>query len=109
MGVLSTLLSIVPRRRELPAAPAAVVLPVGPALPARREGVRGALARKRPARSKRYYTAGNNAEFLSWNPGMVSADSAIYQNLNLMKARARDLARNNDYVVQFLRLLKANV
>ena len=58
---------------------------------------------------KRFYTVGDSASFLGWNTSLVSADTALYRNLNLMKARTRDLARNNDYIRHFLRLLRSNV
>lgn len=60
-------------------------------------------------RGKRFFTAGESKAFIGWDPHLVSADTAIYGNLVLMKARARDLARNNDYIKQFLRLLRSNV
>lgn len=64
-----------------------------------------------PPRRKRYsyFSAGEQADFLGWQSSPVSADVALYQNLNLVKARCRDLARNNDYVRNFLRLLVSNV
>lgn len=78
-------------------------------LPPRRESV-GLEERRAPARlSRRFYTVGSTAGFMGWDVDTVSADSALYFNINRMKARARDLARNNDYCRAFLRLLRANV
>lgn len=58
---------------------------------------------------KRFFTVGESKAFIGWEPSLVSADTALYGNLNMMKARARDLARNNDYMKHFLRLLVSNV
>lgn len=63
-----------------------------------------------PAKAqRRYYSAGSTAEFLSWNTPNVSADTALYLHMNVIKGRCRDLARNNDYCREFLRLLESNV
>lgn len=58
---------------------------------------------------QRFFTVGDNAALLGWDTPLVSADTAIYKNLNAMKARCRDLSRNNDYIRSFLRLLRSNV
>ena len=58
---------------------------------------------------RRFYNVGKQANFLGWNTPTVNIDTAIYQNLNLMKGRCRDLARNNDYIIHFLRLAVSNV
>lgn len=64
----------------------------------------------RPGKAgRRFYSAASNASYLSWDTTTVSADGALYFNLNVIKARARDLARNNDYARHFLRLLESNV
>ncbi len=60
-------------------------------------------------RRKRFFSAGESAGFLGWDVQNVSADSAIYSNLNKIKARTRDLARNNDYVRNALRHIISNV
>ncbi|MDB6078158.1 MAG: putative phage portal protein [Akkermansiaceae bacterium] len=87
--------------------------PVGSALPKRFDEVAASLRSDTsgaPARRGRsYYAAASGASYLSWDVQNVSADTALYFNLNRIKARARDLARNNDYARQFLRLLEANV
>lgn len=36
-------------------------------------------------------------------------NQSLYRNLRVLRARSRDLARNNDYARQFLRMLKTNV
>ena len=58
---------------------------------------------------RRFYGAGSSAGYLSWDVENVSGDAALYFNLNRIKARTRDLARNNDYARHFLRLLESNV
>jgi lambda family phage portal protein len=98
--------------REAPPAVVRLAPPVGKALPPRRFD-EAALSQRQagPGRERRrsYYSAASSASFLGWDVDNVSADSALYFNLNRIKARARDLARNNDYARQFLRLLEANV
>jgi len=69
-----------------------------------------ARSASRPGKAgRRFYSAASTAGFLSWDTTTVSADGALFFNLNVIKARARDLARNNDYARHFLRLLESNV
>jgi lambda family phage portal protein len=106
-------------RRAVPAPSAAVALaePIHRLtradMPPRRfdEAADDLAARSAPSRGKgrRFYSAASPAGFLSWDTTTVSADGALYFNLNVIKARARDLARNNDYARHFLRLLESNV
>lgn len=58
---------------------------------------------------KRFFSAGESANFLGWDVQNVSADTAIYANLNKVKARCRDLARNNDYVRNAINVIISNV
>lgn len=46
---------------------------------------------------------------IGWNPREMSADSAIVGNIDAVRARARDLARNNPYCVNFLRNAVSNI
>lgn len=66
-----------------------------------------------PARSrtfKRSYAAANTGRlFADFIDSERSADSELYPVLNRMRARTRDLARNNEYVKRYLELLKTNV
>lgn len=63
-----------------------------------------------PSRSRRrFFGVASGSSYLSWDVPNVSADHALYFNLERMRARTRDLARNNDYARQFLRLLESNV
>lgn len=59
--------------------------------------------------ASRFFNMGSHDSFISWDVPDVSADAAIYPNFLTMVGRARDLARNNDYVKHFLRLLTTNV
>lgn len=58
----------------------------------------------------RQYAAGRNstlthdAERTDWH-----INQALYRNLRALRAFSRDLARNNDYARQFLRMVKTNV
>ena len=44
-----------------------------------------------------------------WNPSLVPADEEIRHVLGRLRARARELGRNNPYVRQYLNLLRVNV
>ena len=57
----------------------------------------------------RSYDVGNLDSSIGWDPIETSADGAVYFNLNSVRARCRDLARNDDYARQFIRLAIANV
>ena len=59
--------------------------------------------------SKSYNGAKVSNALYSWATSNISADSEIRTNVNLLRARSRDLARNNDYAKKFLRMLKTNV
>jgi lambda family phage portal protein len=61
------------------------------------------------ASKKSYSGAQFNNSLYSWAVSNTSADKEIQGNLPVLRARARDLARNNDYVKKFLRMLKTNV
>jgi lambda family phage portal protein len=67
--------------------------------------------KKRPEIKKRNIFAGVDTGRLysSWTTTNYSADSEIYNSLRILRARARDLERNNDYAKKFLRMVKTNV
>lgn len=58
---------------------------------------------------QRHFSAGRNSSFLGWDVQNVTMDTAIYSNINTLKARCRDEARNNDYIRHALRLLINNI
>lgn len=59
---------------------------------------------------KRAYAAANTSRLFSdFGASERSADSEIKPVLKLMRARSRDLARNNEYVKGYLDLLKTNI
>ena len=59
---------------------------------------------------KRYYTAaGQNRLLADFMGSERSADSELRPALLKLRSRARDLARNNEYVKRYLELMKANV
>jgi lambda family phage portal protein len=58
---------------------------------------------------KRYFQMAQNESFVGWDTTDVSADAALHPQLVQLVSRARDLERSNDYVRNYLRLLKANV
>lgn len=70
--------------------------------------------RKTPKQEKRHfkraYAAANSSRLFSdFGESERSADSEIKPVLKKMRARSRDLARNNEYVKGYLDLLKTNV
>lgn len=64
-----------------------------------------------PAKTqKRYYSAAGQNRLLNDFVGSErSADSELRPALRSLRARSRDLARNNEYVKRYFELLKANV
>jgi len=62
-----------------------------------------------PKQKKSYSGAKFNNSLYSWAVSNTSADNEIRNNVNLLRARSRDLARNNDYAKKFLGMLKRNV
>lgn len=60
-------------------------------------------------RRTNFEAAADNRLLLEWIRGAVEAEDLVKQEAPKLRARARDLARNNSYVVQFLTLLQNNV
>ena len=59
---------------------------------------------------KRSYQAANTGRlFADFKDSEQSADSELYPVITRMRARSRDLARNNAYMRRYLSLLRANV
>jgi lambda family phage portal protein len=59
---------------------------------------------------RRSYAAANTGRlFADFVGSERSSDSELYPVLNRMRARTRDLSRNNEYVKRYLELMKANV
>ena len=59
---------------------------------------------------KRSYAAASTGRLFADFPGSErSADSELYPVISRMRARTRDLARNNEYAKRYLELLKTNV
>lgn len=59
---------------------------------------------------KRTYAAANAGRLFADFPGSErSADSELYPVISRMRARTRDLARNNEYAKRYLELMKTNV
>jgi len=63
----------------------------------------------KPQTMKRAYQAANTGRlFADYRESERSADSELYPVLSRMRARSRDLARNNEYAKRYLTLLKTN-
>ncbi|MBK1835017.1 phage portal protein [Roseibacillus ishigakijimensis] len=106
-----------PRKEKIP-----VLTPPNPArfepigaLPARKRSTFGPPAAKKHAHRqavpmrKRSYDVGELDDCIGWDARDSTADGAIYTNMDRIRARCRDLARNNDYARAFIRRVKSNV
>ena len=56
-----------------------------------------------------FHAAAINRLTSDWNVAQLSPDSAIWKDIKALKARSRDLERNNDYVRKFLLDAEKNV
>ena len=65
--------------------------------------------RTAPHLKSRSYDLGSLDSSIGWDPIDTSADGTVFNNLGRVRARTRDLARNDDYCRQFLRILVSNV
>lgn len=65
----------------------------------------------KPAKPRRRAFSGAKGGRLygSWNPANLSADAEIYRDLRTLRARSRDLGRNDGYVKKFFRMATTNV
>ena len=60
--------------------------------------------------SRRNYTAAATERlFAGWTTASRTADEDIRRTLKIIRARARELERNNDYAKKFLKLCVANI
>ena len=60
--------------------------------------------------NRRMFDAGNTDRMtMSWDSSNYTADQVLYQQLPLLRSRARQQSRNNDYVVRFIQLLQNNI
>jgi len=64
---------------------------------------------RRPTTRNAFAGAGVSRLLLDWIATSRSADEEIKGDLRKLRARARELARNNSYIKRYLRLLVANV
>jgi len=61
-------------------------------------------------KEKKNYSGGKFSNALySWATSNLSANAEISANLAVLRARSRDLARNNPYAKKFLRMVKTNI
>ena len=64
----------------------------------------------KPAPARRDYNAAMLSRLTaSWTTSNLSANADIYRNLDVLRARSRDLAQNNTYAKKFLSMVGANV
>lgn len=66
---------------------------------------------KKPARTRtRNYNAALQQNFnFSWAAHNLSADQILKYDLRTLRAKSRELERNNDYMKRFIRMVKSNV
>lgn len=83
-------------RREKPAAPRRIA----PTIRERRPLV---------PRRRSFESAASSDITASWTRTAKSADQVVFQNLETLRARSRDLQCNNDHVRRFIALVRANV
>jgi len=69
---------------------------------------RRAKAKTRP-RKRGYAAAKTGRLFHDWIGGSTSGDAEIYPALEILRNRSRDLSRNNEYAIRFLRLCETNI
>ncbi|PNH90844.1 phage portal protein [Vibrio diazotrophicus] len=59
---------------------------------------------------RRMYDAGNPDRMtLSWDSNPYTVDQVIYHQLEMLRSRARQQARNNDYVIRLIQVLQDNL
>ena len=58
---------------------------------------------------KRYYGATNGNLFSTWQTVNYTADELIKKDLKALRARARELVRNNSHATKYIRLLQQNI
>lgn len=64
-----------------------------------------------PQTARRNIFAGVSTDRLysSWTTTNYSADNELYNSLKTLRARSRELERNNDYAKKFLRMVRSNI
>jgi len=65
--------------------------------------------KKKPTRRRSYEAGAINRLLNNWTTTPKTADEAIKGNLRNMRARSRDLSRNNDYARKYGEMVKTNV
>ena len=65
---------------------------------------------KRQKKRQRSYEANNMGRlFQDWATSNKTADEELRVSLNRIRARARELTRNNDYARKYMEMVKTNV
>ena len=64
---------------------------------------------KKPQQKKSFNAATTNNLYASWIPSNTTADIDIKKDLKSIRARSRELMRNDDYAKKFKRMIKTNV
>ncbi len=88
-----------------------VVRYVAPGAAVRREQARLALGiiDKHKAKVRRFDGASKTSRFSQWKRPGTSADSALINNLDLLRNGSRDLSRNNPWAAKALSVIESNV
>ena len=59
--------------------------------------------------AKRYQGADTGRLYSSWSAANLSEDAELWNSLKTLRARSRELVRNNDYAKKFVRMVKTNI
>jgi lambda family phage portal protein len=67
-------------------------------------------ASRAPRRARREFTGAQMSRLTeSWTTQSTHLNQELWRNLRVLRARSRELARNNDFAKAFLRMVKSNV
>lgn len=91
-----------------------LVMPTYAELRKEREGAQAQLQaeaekRRRASQKRSYEAAKVNRLTNDWTTVNTSANFEMRRNLRVLRARSRNLARNNDYIKRFLSMVRSNV
>ena len=64
---------------------------------------------KRPVKKRSYVAASSKARFADFSKSILSPDAELVPALNTLRARSRDMVRNNSYARRWLQLMQDNI
>jgi len=63
----------------------------------------------KPLKKRGFAGASTGRLYGSWNPGNLSGNAEVWRDLQTLRARSRDLERNDGYAKKFFRMVGSNV